>query len=111
MAEEQKAPRGFAAMSPEKRKAIAQLGGKSIPPEKRSFSQSALNWLPRPGSQGGKSVADHKRSFSVDRELASSAGRKGGRKAPVKDQKAAEYRRGGAPRASEHRESDFTPQL
>lgn len=89
MAEEPKAPRGFAAMSPEKRKAIAQLGGKSIPPEKRSFSQSR-ELAAKAGSQGGKSVADHKRSFSVDRELASSAGRKGGRKAPVKGLKAAE---------------------
>ena len=32
--------RGFAAMTPEKRKAIAAVGGKSVPAEKRSFSKS-----------------------------------------------------------------------
>lgn len=33
-------PRGFAAISPERRKAIASLGGKAVPKDKRSFSQS-----------------------------------------------------------------------
>lgn len=44
--------RGFAGMDPEKRREIARKGGASTPPEKRSFSKS--------------------------RDLASSAGRKGG---------------------------------
>lgn len=44
--------RGFAAMDPEKRREIARKGGASTPPEKRSFSKS--------------------------RDLASSAGKKGG---------------------------------
>ena len=44
--------RGFASMSPEKQREIASKGGRSVPPEKRSFAQ--------------------------DRDLASSAGRKGG---------------------------------
>ncbi len=44
--------RGFASMSPEKQREIASKGGKSVPSDKRSFSQ--------------------------DRHLASSAGRKGG---------------------------------
>ena len=44
--------RGFAAMDEEKQRAIASKGGKSVPQEKRSFSQ--------------------------DRELAAQAGRKGG---------------------------------
>ena len=35
-----KAKRGFAAMSPEKRREIARKGGASVPSEKRSFSQS-----------------------------------------------------------------------
>ena len=44
--------RGFASMSLEKKREISSKGGKSVPSEKRSFSQ--------------------------DRELASKAGRKGG---------------------------------
>ncbi len=44
--------RGFASMSPEKQREIASKGGKSVPSEKRSFSQN--------------------------RDLASNAGRKGG---------------------------------
>ena len=47
-----KAIRGFAAMDPEKRREIARMGGASVPSEKRSFAK--------------------------DRELASTAGRKGG---------------------------------
>lgn len=47
-----KARRGFAAMSPEKRIAIARKGGASVAPENRSYSK--------------------------DRGLAISAGRKGG---------------------------------
>lgn len=35
-----KARRGFAAMSPEKRSAIARLGGAAVPADKRSFSQN-----------------------------------------------------------------------
>jgi hypothetical protein len=45
-------PRGFAAMSPEKRREIARKGGASVPNEKRSFSKN--------------------------RDLATNAGRKGG---------------------------------
>jgi uncharacterized protein len=44
--------RGFASMNSDKRREIASKGGKSVPSEKRSFSQ--------------------------DRDLASHAGRKGG---------------------------------
>jgi general stress protein YciG len=46
------ARRGFASMSSEKQREIASKGGKSVPSEKRSFSQN--------------------------RDLASEAGRKGG---------------------------------
>lgn len=45
-------PKGFAAMSPERRKEIARLGGSSVAPENRSFSK--------------------------DRKLAAMAGKKGG---------------------------------
>lgn len=46
------ARRGFAAMNPERRREIARKGGASVPGEKRSFAK--------------------------DRDLAASAGRKGG---------------------------------
>jgi len=72
-----KKPRGFGAMSPERRREIASLGGKSIPPEKRSFSQNhAL--AASAGSTGGKNVRPEKRSFSRDPALARAAGGKGG---------------------------------
>lgn len=48
-----KARRGFAAMDPETRRRIAKMGGKAVPPEKRSFSQ--------------------------DRKLAAASGRRGGK--------------------------------
>lgn len=51
-----KAKRGFAAMSLEKRREIARKGGQSVKPENRAFAQ--------------------------DRDLASSAGRKGGSQSP-----------------------------
>lgn len=47
-----KSRRGFAAMKPERRREIARKGGASVPGEKRSFAK--------------------------DRDLAASAGRKGG---------------------------------
>ena len=49
--------RGFASMSPEKQREIASKGGRSVPSEKRSFAQN--------------------------RDLASEAGRKGGRMSRV----------------------------
>lgn len=52
MTDKPKSKRGFAAMSPEKRREIASKGGSSVPADKRAFSR--------------------------DRELASKAGEKGG---------------------------------
>lgn len=52
MTERVRARRGFACMDPERRREIARKGGASVPGEKRSFAQ--------------------------DRELAATAGRKGG---------------------------------
>ncbi|MDP1873968.1 general stress protein [Phenylobacterium sp.] len=63
-----RARRGFAAMNPERRREIARKGGASVPGEKRSFAK--------------------------DRDLAASAGRKGG-----------EASRGGG-----RREADDTPE-
>ena len=54
-----KKTRGFASMSPEKRREIATRGGKSVPGEKRAFA--------------------------VDRTLAAAAGRKGGAVSPLAD--------------------------
>ncbi len=48
--------RGFAAMSPDQRRFIASKGGRSVPADRRSFSQ--------------------------DRQLATRAGRKGGQSSP-----------------------------
>jgi len=52
MATDSTSKRGFASMDAERQREIASKGGRSVPAEKRSFSQ--------------------------DRELASEAGRKGG---------------------------------
>lgn len=72
-----KSNRGFASMSPKKVRAIASKGGKSVPPEKRSFSQDP-ELAQRAGSQGGLNVPPEMRSYSRNRELAAEAGRKGG---------------------------------
>ncbi len=80
MDEKPKSRRGFASMDLAKRRAIASLGGKSVPPEKRSFSTDK-KLAAEAGSTGGKHVAKEKRSFSADRELAVRAGREGGRRA------------------------------
>lgn len=71
-----KGKQGFASMSPEKRREIASKGGKSVPAEKRSFSQST-ELAASAGSIGGR--ADRPRAFD-DRQLAIAAGRKGGQK-------------------------------
>lgn len=48
-----KARRGFASMSPEKQREIARLGGKSVPSEKRSFAQNR-DLASEAGKKGGK---------------------------------------------------------
>ncbi len=47
--------KGFAAMTPERRKEIASKGGKAIPAEKRSYSQNR-ELASRSGKIGGKST-------------------------------------------------------
>ena len=69
--------RGFASMSPERRREIARLGGKAVPPEKRSFSKDR-QLATCAGSIGGSNIPDKKRSFKRDPELASRAGKLGG---------------------------------
>jgi general stress protein YciG len=73
----QKSNRGFASMDPAKQRAIASKGGKSVPPEKRSFSQDH-SLAAEAGRKGGESVPPEERSFSQNRALAAEAGRKGG---------------------------------
>lgn len=69
--------RGFASMDPSKQKEIASKGGRSVPSDKRSFSQNR-ELAAQAGRKGGQSVHAENRSFSRDRELAADAGRKGG---------------------------------
>jgi uncharacterized protein len=69
--------RGFASMSPEKRREIARKGGASVPNSKRSFAQNPA-LAAAAGRKGGQSVDPAKRSFSLNHELAAQAGRKGG---------------------------------
>lgn len=71
--------RGFAGMTPEKRKEIATKGGKAVPPEKRAFSTNKA-LAAKAGALGGKKVRPSKRSFSMDPTLASRAGKIGGSK-------------------------------
>jgi uncharacterized protein len=75
--EKKKSSRGFAAMDPEKQRAIARKGGQSVPDGKRSLSQNP-ELAARAGRKGGQSVDPAKRSFSKDPVLASKAGAKGG---------------------------------
>ena len=70
--------RGFAAMTPERRKEIASLGGKSVKKENRSFSRNKKLAV-EAGRKGGRNVKPEDRSFSQNRELASKAGAMGGR--------------------------------
>ena len=70
-------PHGFAAMSPERQREIASLGGRSVPNSKRSFSLDH-DLARRAGRLGGKAVRRETRSFSRDPILAAEAGRKGG---------------------------------
>jgi uncharacterized protein len=84
-----KSKRGFASMDPERQREIASKGGKSVAPEKRSFSQSA-ELASKAGRIGGKGVDPANRSFSRDRELAANAGAKGG--AAIKSKRKGEER-------------------
>jgi general stress protein YciG len=77
MDEPKKSKRGFASMDPARQREIARKGGKSVPAEKRSFSQDA-QLASKAGRKGGQSVNPTNRSFSRDHALAAEAGKKGG---------------------------------
>jgi uncharacterized protein len=69
--------RGFASMDAAKHRAIASMGGKAVPGEKRAYSQNR-ELAVQAGRKGGQNVPDESRSFSRNRDLAAQAGRKGG---------------------------------
>jgi hypothetical protein len=64
-------------MDESKQREIASKGGRSVPDDKRSFSQNR-QLAQEAGRKGGQSVPDDKRSFSQNQQLAQEAGRKGG---------------------------------
>ncbi len=66
--------RGFAAMDPERQREIARKGGRSVPDEKRSFSQNR-ELAAAAGRKGGQESGGN---FAHDLERAAAAGRKGG---------------------------------
>lgn len=53
MEQSKKSKRGFASMSPERRREFALKGGKSLPPRKRSFAQNS-DAAARAGQKGGR---------------------------------------------------------
>lgn len=69
---------GFAAMTAERQREIASMGGRAVSAERRSFSRNP-GLAAAAGAKGGQNVSATKRSFSKDRALASEAGRKGGK--------------------------------
>jgi uncharacterized protein len=69
-----RAGRGFAAMDPERQREIPRKGGRSVPDEKRSFSQNR-ELAAAAGRKGGQESGGN---FANDRERAAAAGRKGG---------------------------------
>ena len=72
-----KKPGGFAALSLERRRKIAAMGGKAVPKEKRTFSKFPET-AAKAGSVGGKAVPAEKRSFSTDHSFARECAVKGG---------------------------------
>lgn len=73
---EEKPKRGFAALSLDRRRELASMGGKATRPENRTFSKSR-ELASSAGKKGGKAVPDANRSFSRDRDLATRAAKKG----------------------------------
>ncbi len=72
-----KPKRGFAGMSPERRREIARMGGASVPADKRTFSVDRKLAI-KAGQKGGAHVTAEKRAFSRDAGFAAEAGRAGG---------------------------------
>ena len=53
MTEKEKSRRGFASMTPERRKEIASMGGKAVNPENRAFTKNR-DLARSAGKQGGR---------------------------------------------------------
>src|SRR5436190_14459685 len=92
---------GFASMDENKQREIAQKGGESVPPEKRSFSQDS-GLASEAGKKGGQESGGN---FKNDPERASEAGRKGGQEsggnfANDRERAAEAGRKGGESRGS-----------
>jgi len=68
-----KRKRGLAALSPERRRAIAAMGGRSVPAEKRAFSQDP-QFAAKAGRKGGTLAKAENRFFSRFPEKAVLAG-------------------------------------
>lgn len=75
---EEKGPRGFAALTPERRRKIAAMGGRAVPKYKRTFRKNR-QLAKVAGRKGGQNTPADKRSFSCNRALARAAGCLGGR--------------------------------
>ena len=67
--------RGLAALTPERRREIAQMGGKSVPREKRVFFKNP-EIAKSAGSLGGLKASPEKRYFSLHPDKAQQAGLK-----------------------------------
>jgi len=59
-----KSKRGFASMSPERRAAIASMGGKAVKPENRAFARD-LGLASSAGRIGGKKAKARKATKSA----------------------------------------------
>lgn len=70
-----KGKRGFAAMSPERQREIAILGGKALKPEQRTFSVDRQ--LAAEAGRKGRQKLDPALFHFNDRAFASAAGKKG----------------------------------
>lgn len=57
--------RGFASMTLEQRRAIASKGGKSVPSNKRSFSQNP-QLAAEAGRKGGQGSSSRKKAVTVE---------------------------------------------
>lgn len=75
--------RGFASMTPERRRQIASMGGKAVKKENRSFSRNRKLAVSS-GRKGGAAVKPENRTFYLDKEFASKCGRKGGKSPKTK---------------------------
>lgn len=60
--------RGLAAVSPERQREIASMGGKAVKPDNRSFSRNR-ELAVEAGRKGGQNVPPEKRNFNVHPEF------------------------------------------